>query len=96
MRLDCDPYYAAGDVKNCFDGCDILEVEVFRSSWGIGGYDSLEGFWSVRGVKKARVHGSVGKGFARWLEDCMTSRVGVDVPECVQEEASFIDTYWDR
>ena len=59
-----------------FEGAEMLEVEVFRASWGIGGYEALEGYEGVRGVGKARVHGSVGWGFARWLEGCMEGRVG--------------------
>ena len=97
VRLDCDPYYAAEEVTRCFDDCDMLEVEVFRSSWAIGGYDALEGFCGVRGVKRARVHGSVGKSFARWLEGCMMSQVGATVREWEgEEEAGFRERYWDR
>lgn len=61
---------------SAFEGAECLEVEVFRASWAIGGYEALEGYEGVRGVGKARVFGSVGWGFARWLEGCMEGRVG--------------------
>ena len=80
MRLDCDPYFTPEYVKECFDGSEVLEVEVFRSSWGIGGYDALEGLYGVRGVKKARVYGSVGNGFAKWLEKSLMSQQGDEIP----------------
>ena len=43
----------------------MLGVEVFRSSFEAGGHDALSGFFGVRGVKIARVHGSVDEDFAR-------------------------------
>lgn len=49
VRLDCDTFYKKEDVGRVFDGADVLEVEVFRSSWGVGGYEALEGFRDVRG-----------------------------------------------
>lgn len=60
VRLGCDPFYTPEAVRKAFSGADSLEVEVFRSSWGIGGYDALEGFGSVQNVRKPRVHGSIG------------------------------------
>ena len=76
VRLDCDLYYQPEDLRACFDGCDSLEVEVFRSSWGKGDYEALTGFQRVRGVKRACVHGSVGEAFAKYLETCMMNRSG--------------------
>lgn len=58
-------------MKRAFDGVERLEVEVFRASWGVGGYEALEGWGDVRGVRRARVHGSLPAGMARWLEGCM-------------------------
>ena len=52
-------------------------MEVFRSSWGLGGYDALEGFVGLRGIRKAVVHGSVEAGFAAWLEGVMRSPQGL-------------------
>ncbi|KAL6721629.1 hypothetical protein ACLMJK_000733 [Lecanora helva] len=82
VRLDCDPFYDIEDVAKAFNGADSLEVEVFRSSWAIGGYHALEGFTDVQGVKKAKVHGSVGSRFAKWLEKTMQTPVGVEAEAC--------------
>lgn len=94
MRLDCDTFYKKEDVKRVFDGADVLEVEVFRSSWGVGGYEALEGYRGVRGVRRARVHGSLPALTARWLEECMQS-VGEETVEgwgCEEDD----EGYWDR
>lgn len=82
VRLDCDPYYKAEAVKKAFSGADSLEVEIFRSSWGMGGYDAFEGYMGVRGVRKARVHGSVGVEFAEWLEGVMQAPQGSEIVDC--------------
>lgn len=95
VRLDCDPYYKPESVKEVFTGADQLEVEVFRASWGIGGYESLDGFLGIRGVGRARVYGSVGTKFARWLEECLESREGTDMGELESDEG-FVERYWDR
>ncbi len=78
VRLDCDPYYKPEAVKKAFAGVDDLQVEVFRSSFGLCGYEALEGFAEVRGVRRPKVHGSVDQEFARWLEECMKSDCGMD------------------
>lgn len=82
VRLDCDPYYEPKAVRKAFSGAEELEVEIFRSSWGIGGNDALEGFVGLRGVKKAKVHGSIGAKFARWLEMVMEAPKGMVIAEC--------------
>lgn len=51
-----------------FNGAEELEVEISRSSWAIGGYDTLEGFVSVRDMRRAKVHGIIGVRFTKWLE----------------------------
>jgi len=86
VRLDCDPFYEAEAVKKAFSGADSLEVEIFRSSWGIGGYDALAGYVGVRDVKDARVHGSVGAKFAEWLEGVMQAPPGRVIGECEDDE----------
>lgn len=94
MRLDCDTFYKKEDVRRVFDGADVLEVEVFRSSWGIGGYEALEGYRDVSGVRKARVHGSLPVVTARRLEACM-ERIGEEAVEgwACEEDG---EGYWDR
>lgn len=94
MRLDCDTFYRREDVGRVFDGAEVLEVEVFRSSWGVGGYEALEGYRDVRGVRRARVHGSLPAPTARWLEARMQS-YGAEALEgwgCEEDG----EGYWDR
>ena len=71
VRLDCDPYYTPEAVRKAFSGLENLQIEVFRSSFGLCGYDALDGFAGVRGVKRAKVYGSIDPIYARWLEELM-------------------------
>lgn len=73
VRLDSDPYYSPQQVREAFTDTDELEVEVFRTSFEAGNYLALEGFAGVRGVRKARVHGSIKPECAQWLELRMMS-----------------------
>lgn len=61
-----------------FSGVDELEVEVFQASYGNSDFHVLELFAGIRGVRRARVFGSVAREFAGWLEGCMESAAGVD------------------
>ncbi|KAF2238833.1 hypothetical protein EV356DRAFT_563533 [Viridothelium virens] len=76
VRLDTDPAWEAAEVCAAFDGCEELEVEVFQAQFASCGYAVLRRFEGVRGVRTARVCGSVEEGFARWLEGVMMSGVG--------------------
>ena len=73
VRLDSDPYYSPQQVRDAFTDVDELEVEVFRASFEAGNYLALDGFAGVRGVRKARVHGSIKPECAQWLEQRMMS-----------------------
>ncbi|MCJ1238464.1 hypothetical protein MMC14_006453 [Varicellaria rhodocarpa] len=75
VRLDCDPFYTPAKLAEAFSGLDELEVEVFQTSFGASDYRVLECFSVVRGVKRAKVHGSVRKPFSDWLEKIMQSAV---------------------
>ena len=66
-------------VHEAFDDVEELEVEVFRASFEAGCYRALDGYAGVRGVRKARVHGSIEPEFARCLEQCMMSKRGENV-----------------
>jgi len=81
VRADIDAFYLPSQVEAAFDGTEILEVEVFRSSFEAGGHGALHCFAGVRGVEKAKVHGSVDDKFARWLERCMMSTRGQSISE---------------
>ena len=76
VRLDSDPFYSAQKVQEAFTNADELEVEVFRASFEAGSYRALEGYAGVRGIRKARVYGSVEPVFAQWLEQRMMSKDG--------------------
>ena len=76
VRLDSDPYYTPWQVREAFTDADELEVEVFRASFEAGNYLALDGFAGVRGVKKARVHGSIKTECAQWLEQRMMGNDG--------------------
>ena len=77
MRLECDPFYSPAKLAKAFTGMDELEVKVFRASFGTSDYRVLEGFSIIRGVKRAKVYGSVDRGFAERLEKVMQSDVKV-------------------
>lgn len=79
VRLDSDPFYPTNAVKAAFNNAEVLEVEIFRSSFRAGDYRALDGFTLVRGVKEAKVFGSIERGFARWLEKSMMSAYGEDL-----------------
>jgi len=81
VRADIDAFYLPSQVEAAFDDTEVLEVEVFRSSFEAGGHGALHCFAGVRGVRKAKVHGSVEEQFARWLESCMMITRGESIPE---------------
>ena len=82
MRLDADPYYTPEAVEKAFSGCEELVVEVFTASFGVAGYAVLvDGFGGVRGIKRARIKGSVGDEFRSWLQMAMQSPVGTEVEQ---------------
>lgn len=85
VRADIDAFYLPSQVEAAFDDTELLEVEVFRSSFEAGGHGALHCFAGVRGVKTAKVHGSVDEHFARWLERCMMSTRGQSIPEFESE-----------
>lgn len=91
MRLDCDPFYPPDTVVGTFTSADELEVEVFRASWGIGSYDALDPFTKIRGVRKAKVHGSLWKRYARWLESSMMTGCGIEVDGWSEEPLQPLD-----
>ena len=76
VRLDVDQRYSAQDVTQAFTGCEELEVEAAETMFRGSGSGILMLFEHVRGVKKARVWGSVEEELARWLESVMMSAVG--------------------
>ncbi|KAH7033152.1 uncharacterized protein B0I36DRAFT_105615 [Microdochium trichocladiopsis] len=78
LRLDVDPKFTARDAARHFSAKDELVLEVSQACWRGVGPDHLRLFERVRGVKRARVVGSVGgfEGYAAWLEDSMMAPRG--------------------
>lgn len=69
-----------------------LTIEVFQAQFGSSDYKVLRLFEGVRAVERARVYGSV-TGFPRyvvWLQDAMTSAVGVEVERFDKESAGAV------
>lgn len=79
VRADIDAFYLPSECEAAFSGMDYVEVEVFRSSFEAGGHGALRCFAGVRGVNKAKVHGSVDEHVAKWLEKCMMSKEDLSV-----------------
>jgi hypothetical protein len=85
LRLDTDPRLTARDVEVAFTGADSLEIEVWQAMFASVDMRVLELFEGVRGVSKAKVHGSVGTRYSDWLERCMMSPAGAVVEPFVEE-----------
>lgn len=56
------------DARRAFNGAETLVVEAEESAFRTAGYRVLLVLEGVRGVKLARVEGSVEPDVARWLE----------------------------
>ncbi|KAI9711754.1 MAG: hypothetical protein M1820_001899 [Bogoriella megaspora] len=79
VRLDTDARYTAEEVEAAFNGCEELRVDVWQAQYASCGYEVLERFEGVRGVRRARVEGSVERGFGEWLEGRMMMPMGWEV-----------------
>lgn len=64
-----------------FSGVEELEVEVWQAEYGTSDLKTLRMFEGVRGVKVVKVSGSVGGGYARWLEGVMQLDIGEEGEE---------------
>ena len=75
VRLDNDPNFTKDQATQAFSGMDELTIEVNQSQYGGSDYGALKLFEDVRGVKRARVYGSITffVEYAKWLEDVMMS-----------------------
>lgn len=76
VRLDCDPNFTKEQATAAFSGVEEVEIEVYQAQYGSCDYQALMLFVDVRGVKRARVYGSVKEGFGKWLAEVMTSPAG--------------------
>jgi len=93
VRLDTDPRFTASEVSAAFSGAESLEVEVWQAEYGSVDLRVLKLFEGVRGVRRARVCGSVGGKYARWLEDVMMREVGGMVEGFVELEEDAYDLW---
>lgn len=85
IRLDTDPRFTAEDVVRAFTGAEMLEVEAWQAEYGTSDLKVLKLCEGVRGIGKAKVSGSVGGAYCRWLEGCMMKGVGEEVRPFEQE-----------
>ncbi|KAF2087794.1 hypothetical protein K490DRAFT_18988, partial [Saccharata proteae CBS 121410] len=73
VRLDTDPLFSLEDATRAFSGAEEVEIDVWQAQFEACDYSVLRLFEGVRGVGRARVKGSVERGFASWLELVMMS-----------------------
>lgn len=81
VRLDCNPSFSVRNARDAFTGMEELTIEVFQAQYSSSSYRVLRLFEQIRGVKQARIYGSV-TGFpeyVEWLQDTMTSPKDVEV-----------------
>jgi hypothetical protein len=81
VRLDTDARFTEEQVRTAFSGKESVEVEVWQAMFASADLGVLRLFEGVRGVKMAKVSGSVGTEYKRWLEGVMMSSGGEDVKE---------------
>jgi hypothetical protein len=70
VRLDCDPNFSLKKATDAFTGVEELTIEVFQAQFGSSDYKVLRLFEGIRGVKRAKVYGSVTAfpEYVEWLE----------------------------
>ncbi|KAI0885175.1 uncharacterized protein GGS22DRAFT_139922 [Annulohypoxylon maeteangense] len=81
VRLDAEPGYDRAMATAQLSGKEEVVLEAWQAMWRGSGPDVLRLFEGVRGVRRARVEGSVGgfEDYARWLEGAMVREVGAVV-----------------
>ncbi|KAL3423415.1 hypothetical protein PVAG01_05162 [Phlyctema vagabunda] len=83
VRLDNDPNFSARAARQAFSHMEELTVEVFQAQYGSSDNKVLRLFEDIRGVKRARVYGSIlaFPKYAKWLEHAMMSCEGVRIED---------------
>lgn len=81
VRLECDTNFSASKAQQAFTGVEELTIEVFQTQFQGTDYRVLRRFEGIRGVKRARVYGSVSAfpKYVKWLQDAMVSPVGSEI-----------------
>lgn len=88
VRLDCDANFQAQNATDSFTGMEELTIEVFQSQFGSSDYSVLRLFEGVRGVKKARVYGSVQAfpEYVEWLQNTIQTPKDVEIEKFDKEQ----------
>ena len=96
VRLDCDPRFTVETARDAFTGMEELTVEVFQSQFGSSDYTVLRLFEEIRGVKRAKVFGSVTAfpEYICWLENAMMSPKGMSFVEYGESGAEVVRDLW--
>ncbi|KAI1391094.1 uncharacterized protein F4822DRAFT_172632 [Hypoxylon trugodes] len=96
IRLDAEPRYDSKMAATQLSGREEIVLETYQVSWRGSGPDALRLFEGVRGVRRARVVGSVGgfEDYARWLEGVMMCEHGTEVKPFVWDGARDFGTCW--
>ncbi|KAH7394631.1 hypothetical protein BKA66DRAFT_388132, partial [Pyrenochaeta sp. MPI-SDFR-AT-0127] len=72
IRLDIDPRFDLNQCTSAFSGAEYLEIYAWQAASNCAAEAVLGLFEGIRGVRVARVRGSVDVGWRLWLESCMT------------------------
>jgi hypothetical protein len=81
VRLDCDPNFEKERAIEAFSGIEELTIEVFQAQFGSSDYKVLRLFEGVRGIRKARVYGSVQAfpDYVEWLKNAMETPKNIEI-----------------
>ncbi|KAI2780237.1 hypothetical protein F4815DRAFT_152681 [Daldinia loculata] len=81
VRLDAEPGYNRAQAAMQLSNKEEVIIDAWQAAWRGSGPDALRLFEDVRGVRRARVTGSVGgfEDYARWLEGAMMREPEVEI-----------------
>ncbi|KAF2649277.1 hypothetical protein K491DRAFT_708263 [Lophiostoma macrostomum CBS 122681] len=89
LRLDTDPRFSAQQAAAAFSGAEYLEIRVWQAQFEACDWSVLRLFVGVRGVRRARVGGSVDAELAAWLEGVMMGPLG-QMCECGVDDERWL------
>ncbi|KAI1847198.1 hypothetical protein JX265_011873 [Neoarthrinium moseri] len=83
VRLDIDAPFTREEATRAFSGMELVEIEVWQAVYRGAGREVLSRFEDVRGVRTAKVTGSLSgfEEYAGWLEQEMMKGTGEDKGE---------------
>jgi len=95
VRLDCDARFTADKAQEAFTGMEELTIEVFQSQYRGSDHSVLKLFEEIRGVKRARVYGSITAfpEYAKWLEHVMMSPKGAKLLDMIESDVGAFDLW---